>query len=184
MNSIRQKIYNYKYVGNYLNNYEQLISILGEITKRIHESGMKTMAINMVLESKGHRMGMYYSKGYEMANELQSQIKEITSLLIQALPQKLQPILEITNEKLLISKSDIEENKYPQWIRYAEPWNYFIIESANSSKLFHLDWEANKTIEILTDKHFDWILKNKVELVHETIYTAINQYKVEKWLRR
>jgi hypothetical protein len=183
MKTIRQRIYNYKYKGDYLNNYKQLISIIEEVTECIEESGMKTMAINLILESRDHRMGMHYSKGYEMADDLQNEIKEKTSVLIQALPDKLQPIFEITNEKLQISKTDIEENNYKQWIRYAEPWNYFIIETANSSKLFHLDWASNALITIPTDQYFDWTLKNKTERVHEAIYATINRFKIESWFK-
>ena len=184
MNNIRQRIYQYKYSGDYLNNYKQLIAIIEDVTNLIEQQGMKTMAINLVIESRNHRLGMAYSKGYEMASDLRNEIKEKTQALIQALPEKLRSMLHMVNEKLQISKSAIEENKYPQWIRYAEPWNYFIIETANSSKLFHLDWRANKTIEIPTDKHFDWTLKNKVECVYETIYATINRYKIDNWLNK
>lgn len=181
---ILSRIYDYKYQGGYLNNYKDLISIIQIVTKHIETEDLVDIGIHLVFESRYHRLGMYYSKGFEMASELQNEIKNVTNELIEKLPGELIPSLTFMNEKTPMSKSQLNTNPNDSWILYADPWSFYIFETKDLAKLIVNDFDKNLRIEIETDDYFNWKLKNEEKAPYELIYSKINEHIKKDWIRK
>ena len=181
---ILSRIYDYKYQGDYLNNYKDLISIIQDVTKNILTEDLIDIGIHLVLESRNHRWGMYYSKAFEMATKLQNEIKIAVSELINKLPNELVPALTFINEKTPMSKSQLETNPNDSWILYANPWNFYIIETKDSAKLIINDFDKDLRVEIKTDDYFNWKLKNEEKAPYELIYSEIIEYIKKDWMKK
>lgn len=180
-NTIIEKIHSYKYVGNYLKNYRDLISIIQLTTERINEPGLKELAIHLVIESRNHRWGMSYSKAFEMATDIFKEIKQETQTLINSgIHEYIEP-LTFMNEELPMYKSQLNKNTFDSWIHLAEPWIFFILETNEVSQLFINDFENNLCTQIQTDEHFNWKIKNDEKPPYEMIYSKINEWRVENW---
>ncbi len=178
------RIYEYKYQGEYLNNFKDLISVIQDVTKNIDTDGLIDIAIHLVIESRNHRWAMYYSKAFEMATELQNEIKNVTRGLIKKLPNELIPALTFMNDKIPMSKSQLETNPNDSWILYADPWSFFIFETKASAKLIVNDFDKNLRIEIETDEYFNWKLKNEEKAPYELIYSKINEFLKKDWMKK
>ena len=181
---ILTRIYDYKYQGDYLINYRDLISIIQDVTKNIETEDLIDIGIHLVLESRHHRWGMYYSKAFEMATELQNEIKIAVSELIKKLPNELVPALTFMNDKTPMSKSQLEKNPNDSWILYADPWSFYIIETKESAKLIINDFDKELLVEIETDDYFNWKLKNEEKAPYELIYSKINEHLKKDWMKK
>lgn len=109
---ILSRIYAYKYEGEYLRKYEELISIIRDVKENINKPGLLDIGIHMIFESRSHRWGMSYSKAFEMASEFQNDIMNETRGLIEEMPDELKPALTFMNNHLPMSKSQLEQNPY------------------------------------------------------------------------
>lgn len=181
---ILSRIYAYKYEGRYLNNYKDLIAIIRDVKENIKELGFLDIGIHLILESRNHRMVMYSSKAYEMASEIQDDIMNETRGLVEEMPDELKPALTFMNNHLPMYKSQLEQNPYQSWILYADPWNFYVLETIDSAKVFINDYAENLNIEIHTDEHFNWRLKNNDKAPYELIYSRIEEWRKNNWLKK
>ena len=150
----------------------------------MEKAGFEDIGIHLVFESRNHRWGMAYSKAYEMATDLQNEIKVETQRLINELPEDLKPSLTFMNNELTMYKSQLEKNPYDSWILIAEPWKFYILETIDSARLFVNDYENDLNAEIIADTHFNWKLKNDENTPYELIYSRIDEWRMENWIKK
>lgn len=183
-NEILSRIYCYKYEGDYLKNFGELLSIIRDVTNNIEVPGLSEIGIHLVIESRNHRWGMAYSKAYEMASELQNEIKLETERLINKLPEELRIAMTFMNNELIMHKSQLEKNPYDCWILIAEPWKFYILETNDKARLFINDFKSDLKAEIITDDYFNWKLKNDEKTPYELIYSKIEEWRVKNWMKK
>ena len=181
---ILSRVYSYKYEGEQLSKFRDLISIIKDVTQNIEKTDMIDIGIHLVLESRNHRWVMSYSKAYEMATDIFDEIKIETQNLINVLPKNIIEPLTFMNEKLTMWKSQLENNNFNSWILIAEPWKFYILETSQSAKLFINDFENDLQKEIPTDDMFNWKIKNDEKAPYEMIYSKINEWKNKKWMKK
>ena len=157
---ILSKVHDYKFKGEYLNNYRLLLEILREVTDNIDRIEFKNIGIHLVLESRNHRWGMAYSKAFELASDLNREITEETQRLVEKLPKEFRPALTFLNEQQTMHKNQLKNNPHNSWIWFAEPWRFFIFETEDSARLFVNDFNNGLVTEIETDDFFNWNISN------------------------
>lgn len=181
---ILSKVHDYKFKGEYLNNFKLLIEIIREVADNIEISEYKNIGIHLVLESRNHRWGMAFSKAFELANDLNREITEETQKLVEKLPDEFRPALTFLNKEQTMHKSQLKNNPYDTWIWIAEPWRFFILETVDSARLFVNDFNNGLSTEIETDNFFNWKLKNEDKAPYEWINMTINKWLIEKWFNK
>src|SRR5690554_607928 len=181
---ILSKVHDYKFKGEYLNNFKLLIEIIRGVADNIEMSEYKNIGIHLVLESRNHRWGMAFSKAFELANDLNREITEETQKLVEKLPDEFRPALTFLNKEQTMHKSQLKNNPYDTWIWIAEPWRFFILETVDSARLFVNDFNNGLSIEIETDSFFNWKLKNEDKAPYEWINMTINKWMIENWFNK
>jgi len=181
---ILSEIYSYKYEGNYLNNYSKLISVIKEVAENITNPNIQDIAIHLVIESRNHRWGMSYSKAFEMNIDLQTEIKNETEKLIEKLPTEIAPALSFMNREIPMYKGQLEKNTRGNWMFIAQPWEFYIKETKDTSELFVNDFNNNLNAEIVLDDRFNQKIKNDKKVPYELIYAKINEWKLKNWLKK
>ena len=185
---ILSRIYSYKYEGKYLDKFRDLISIIKDVTQNIEKKDMIVIGIHLVLETKRHRWGMAYSKGYEGRTEIFYEIKKETQKLINVLPKEMIEPLTFMNEKLTMYRSELRieltNNNFNSWILIDYPWEFYILETRQSAKLFIIDFESNLQKEIPTDDWFNRKIKNDKKPPLDLIYGKIIGWKRKKWMKK
>ena len=180
---ILSAIFAYKYDGDYLENYRQLISAIKRVNINLDTYALNDIAIHLALESKSHRLGMWHSKKFEMATDLFMEIKNEIDQLIRKLPKYIQNPLLFMNEEIPMYRSQLAKNPYDQWILIAQPWEFYILETKNSSRLFINDFENSLNTEIELDEYIDWRIKNDDPFTWMLIYTKINAWRLQNWMK-
>ena len=181
---ILAEIYAYKYNGDYLKNYSILISVIKKVADNLGCLDLRDIGIHLVIESRNHRWGMAFSKGFEMATDLMDEIKEETENLIKKLPEEVRPALSWMNQEIPMHRSQLDKNPNDNWILIAQSWEFYILETANSSSLFVNDFEDSLQAEIPTDEYFNWKIKNADKAPYELIYSKINEWKLKNWMKK
>ena len=111
-------------------------------------------------------------------------IAEETQRLINVLPQDLIEPLTFMNEELTMWKSQLDKNNSKSWILIAEPWEFFVLETSDSAKLYINDFDNNLRREVATDSFFNWKIKNEEKPPMEMIYSKINDLKTLNWMKK
>ncbi len=184
---ILSRIYSYKYEGYFLDKFSDLISIIIDVTQNIGKKDMIVIGIHLVLESRSHRVGMGRSKAYEYRTEIIYEIKKETQKLINVLPKEMIEPLTFANEKFTdyhILRNELTNNNFNSWILIDSPWEFYILETSQSAKLFIIDFESNLQKEIPTDDWFNWKIKNDKKPPLDLIYWKINNWKMKKWMKK
>ena len=139
-------------------------------------------AKHLVLETRDHRLAMAYSKGYEVANNIDHEIKKNVLDLIHVFSDKEPYILLM--DHLLISGTLRDIHFDTKIIRFFVPWSFYLEETHKNKKLVILtSIDDMVEEEYILDKHESYrIEKNKNPF--ETLLSLADKIKTRFWIEK
>tara|TARA_R110002050_G_scaffold585_3_gene4222 strand:- start:4468 stop:5034 length:567 start_codon:yes stop_codon:yes gene_type:complete len=171
----------YKYEGDYLNNFKELIEILKLCKKSLIESfelEKEVFAKHLILEARNHLLGMSYSKSYEFASETRENIERNAYELINVFKTE-KTAFKVLIEKLIIDDEYLKENSNQKVISVFIPWLYYLEQSETSYNLFYLPETLNLKELTYELTIFEKYRIGKKENIYEILDSIFNIKRLE-----